>query len=103
MRFRSATVEEADSWLPTPRQEAPNDELFGRANSRRVTPRHPDIYLGRPLGPPTRIYRRVLAPGLAELDPRLPKDLAHRSDLAHAWRQLDRSLNQFTDKALAAA
>ena len=51
----------------------------------------------------TMVYGRVLAPGLAELDPRLPKDLAHRSDLAHAWRQLDRSLNQFTNAALTAA
>lgn len=82
----------------------PNDELFCcRANSRRVTPRHPEIYLGRPLGSPTRIYGRVLAPGLAELDPRLPIDLANRSDLAHAWRQLDRRLNQFTNAALTAA
>ncbi len=34
----------------------------------------------------TKVYGRVLAPGLAELDPRLPTDLTHRSDLAHAWR-----------------
>ena len=51
----------------------------------------------------TKVYRRVLAPGLAELDPKLPTDLVHRSDLAHAWRQLDRSLNQFTNAALTAA
>ena len=31
------------------------------------------------------------------------KALAHRSDLAHAWRQPDRSLNQFTNTALTAA
>ena len=49
------------------------------------------------------VYGRVLAPGLAELDPRLPTDLANRSDLAHAWRQLDRRLNQFTNAALTAA
>jgi hypothetical protein len=46
---------------------------------------------------------RVLPPGLAELDPRLPTDLAHRSELAHAWRQLDRHLNQFTNAVLTAA
>jgi hypothetical protein len=51
----------------------------------------------------TKVYGRVLAPGLAELDPRLPTDLAHRSELAHAWRQLDQRLNQFTNAALTAA
>ena len=40
---------------------------------------------------------------LAELDPRLPTDLAHCSELAHAWRQLDQHLNQFTNAALTAA
>nr|VTP02551.1 hypothetical protein BIN_B_04572 [Mycobacterium riyadhense] len=51
----------------------------------------------------TKVYGRVLAPGLAELDPRLPTNLAHRSELATAWRKLDRSLNQFTTVALTAA
>ena len=51
----------------------------------------------------TKVYGRVLAPGLAELNPRLPTDPAHRSELAHAWRQLERRLNQFTNAALAAA
>ena len=51
----------------------------------------------------TKVYGRVLAPGLAELDPRLPTDLANRSELAHAWRQLDQHLNQFTNAALTAA
>ena len=51
----------------------------------------------------TKVYGRVLAPGLAELNPRLPTDLAHRSELATAWRQLDRSLNQFTNAAVQAA
>jgi len=51
----------------------------------------------------TKGYRRVLAPGLAELDPRLPTDLAHRSELAQAWRQLDRHLNQFTNPAHTAS
>ncbi|WP_211187999.1 hypothetical protein, partial [Mycobacterium pseudokansasii] len=52
----------------------------------------------------TKVYGRVLAPGLAELDPRLPTDdLAKRSDLAIAWRQLERHLNQFTNAALTAA
>ena len=51
----------------------------------------------------TKVYGRVLAPGLAELDPRLPTDLANRGELARAWRQLDRRLNQFTTAALTAA
>jgi len=51
----------------------------------------------------TKVYGRVLAPGLAELNPRLPTDLAHPSDLAGAWRQLDRRLDQFTNATLTAA
>jgi hypothetical protein len=51
----------------------------------------------------TKVYGRVLAPGLAELDPRLPTDLANRSELARAWRHLDQRLNQFTTAALTAA
>ena len=30
----------------------------------------------------TKVYGRVISPGLARLDPRLPTDLVHRSDLA---------------------
>ena len=51
----------------------------------------------------TKVYGRVLAPGLAELDPRLPTDLANRGELARAWRHLDQRLNQFTNTALTAA
>lgn len=51
----------------------------------------------------TKAYGRVLAPGLAALDPRLPDELAKRSPLALAWRQLDRSLDQFINDGLAAA
>jgi hypothetical protein len=51
----------------------------------------------------TKVYGRVLAPGLATLDPQLPTDLAERSQLALAWRQLDRRLDQFTNQGLAAA
>ena len=35
----------------------------------------------------TKVYDRVLAPSLTELNPRLPTALAHRSDLALAWLQ----------------
>lgn len=51
----------------------------------------------------TKVYGRVLAPGLAQLDPRLPTNLANRSELARTWRQLDRRLDQFTSEALTAA
>jgi len=51
----------------------------------------------------TKAYGRVLAPGLAALDPRLPEELSRRSPLATAWRQLDRTLDTFIDEGLAAA
>ena len=51
----------------------------------------------------TEVYGRVLAPGLTELDPRLPTDLVKGSQLALAWRQLDRRLNEFTTEGLTAA
>ena len=51
----------------------------------------------------TKTYGRVLAPGLAVLDPHLPDELSRRSPLATAWRQLDRSLDTFIDEGLAAA
>ncbi len=51
----------------------------------------------------TKAYGRVLAPGLATLDPQLPEQLAKRSPLALAWRQLDRSLDQFIYDGLTAA
>jgi hypothetical protein len=51
----------------------------------------------------TKAYARVLTPGLAALDPHLPTQLSARSDLATAWRQLNRTLDQFIDDGLAAA
>ncbi|WP_461480026.1 hypothetical protein [Mycobacterium sp. HUMS_1102779] len=47
----------------------------------------------------TKVYGLIPAPDLAELNPRLPTDLARHSDLSSAWRTLDRSLNQFTTAA----
>ena len=40
----------------------------------------------------TKTYTRILNPGLAELDPRLPDTIAARSDLACAWRAYERAL-----------
>ena len=48
----------------------------------------------------TKAYGRVLGPGLSELDPRLPPELAKRSPLATAWRQLNRALDEFIDDGL---
>ena len=43
----------------------------------------------------TKAYGRILGPGLAALDPRLPGDIAERSPLAAAWRNLARELDRF--------
>jgi hypothetical protein len=51
----------------------------------------------------TKAHGRVLAPGLALIDPLLPPDLAQRSPIATAWRQLDLALNEFVDRQLIAA
>jgi hypothetical protein len=51
----------------------------------------------------TKAHGRVLAPGLALLDPRVPADVAKRSPLPSAWRQLDLALNHFIDNQLRAA
>ena len=51
----------------------------------------------------TKAYGRVLTPGLAALNPRLPPHLATRTPLATAWRHLDRTLEQFINEGLAAA
>ncbi|MGH3303274.1 MAG: hypothetical protein ACRDOK_16650, partial [Streptosporangiaceae bacterium] len=49
----------------------------------------------------TKAYGRILGPGLAALDPGLPGDLAKRSPLATAWKDLDRQLDRFIDHGLA--
>jgi hypothetical protein len=51
----------------------------------------------------TKAHSRVLAPGLAWLEPRLPDDVAKRSPLATAWRQFDRALGTFMEDAMIAA
>jgi len=51
----------------------------------------------------TKTYGRVLAPGLTALDAHLPDDISNRSPLATAWRQLDRTLDDFIQKRLIAA
>jgi hypothetical protein len=51
----------------------------------------------------TKTYGRILAPGLAALDSRLPAELARRSPLATAWRQFDCALDNFISEALTTA
>lgn len=51
----------------------------------------------------TKTHGRVLAPGLAIMDVGLADDVAARSSLGVAWRQLHRALDQFIDDGLAAA
>jgi hypothetical protein len=51
----------------------------------------------------TKAHGRVLAPGLALLDPLVPDDLAQRNPITTAWRQLDLALNEFVDAQLLAA
>lgn len=51
----------------------------------------------------TKTYGRVLAPGLAVMDTGLAQEVAARSPLGLAWRQLHRTLDQFIDDGLAAA
>ena len=51
----------------------------------------------------TKTYGRVLAPGLALLDPALPDAIASRSTLAVAWRALNRALEDFAEGSLLAA
>ena len=51
----------------------------------------------------TKAYGRVLTPGLAALDPHLPRELSTKSERATAWRQLNRTLDQFIDDGLGAA
>jgi hypothetical protein len=51
----------------------------------------------------TKAYGRILGPGLAALDPALPADIARRSPLAQAWKQLTAQLDQFIGHGLAPA
>jgi hypothetical protein len=51
----------------------------------------------------TKAHSRVLAPGLALLNPALPPDLVQRSPLTRAWQQLDHALDDFVDRQLRAA
>lgn len=51
----------------------------------------------------TKAYGRILGPGIATLNPKLPDDIASRSPLALAWKDLLRELDRFIDHGLAPA
>lgn len=51
----------------------------------------------------TKTYGRILAPGLVQLDPALPADVAVRSPLATAWRHLDSALDDYISGQFVAA
>jgi hypothetical protein len=51
----------------------------------------------------TKTYGRVLAPGLALVDPALPDEIVRRNPLAIAWRTLNRALDEFMRRSLIAA
>jgi hypothetical protein len=51
----------------------------------------------------TKTYGRLLAPGLAALDPRLPDGGAGRSPLAVAWNRFESALDDFIEGNLVAA
>jgi hypothetical protein len=42
----------------------------------------------------TKTYSRILTPGLAELDPKLPDEIANHAPLAHTWRAFEKALGQ---------
>jgi hypothetical protein len=51
----------------------------------------------------TKTYTRIVNPALAELDPRLPAEIAPRSPLANSWRAFEHAIDtQIRQAALAA-
>ncbi len=73
-------------------------ERLPHTNRYRLTP------LGRRVAVLfTKAHGRLLTPGLAWLDYRLPADIAKRSPLATAWRQLDKALDQFIEDQMVVA
>jgi hypothetical protein len=48
----------------------------------------------------TKAHIRVLAAGLAWMDPALPPDVSSRSGLAQAWRGFERALDEFIEAAM---
>jgi hypothetical protein len=51
----------------------------------------------------TKTYVRIVNPALAELDPHLPREIAHQHPLARAWRAFERALDDKIRQAAIAA
>jgi hypothetical protein len=51
----------------------------------------------------TKTYTRIVNPGLAELDPHLPHQIAARSPLARSWRAFEHALDEKIKQAAIAA
>jgi hypothetical protein len=51
----------------------------------------------------TKTYSRIVNPALAELDPKLPPDIAARSPLARSWRSFERALDERIHEAALTA
>jgi hypothetical protein len=75
----------------------------GAGPARRAPGQAAIALSGRPVVHAAKAHSRVLVPGLACLEPRLPDDVAKRCPLATAWRQFDRALGTFMEDAMIAA
>lgn len=51
----------------------------------------------------TKTYVRILNPGLAELDPKLPEEIAKQSDIARTWRAFEHAIDRLIKQAAIAA
>jgi hypothetical protein len=51
----------------------------------------------------SKTYTRILNPSLAELDPALPSEIAHRSPIASSWRAFERAIDDKIKHAAIAA
>ena len=51
----------------------------------------------------TKTYTRIVNPSLAELDPALPAEIAHRTPRARSWRAFEQALNDKIQHAALAA
>jgi hypothetical protein len=51
----------------------------------------------------TKTYVRIVNPSLAELDPRLPQEIAHQSPIARAWRAFEDALDDKIKQAAITA
>jgi hypothetical protein len=103
-------VERTSALLATPYSSRQATYDLRRLRRKRLLERIPKShrYQLTPLGRQvavlfTKAYGRFLTPGLSVLDPHLPDEIAKRSPLALAWRQLQRALDDFAERSFVAA